>query len=509
MRHHIIMKKKILLPLAIALAFAAGYVANGPFAQSASVQSDANIYVALAKKVVPSVVNISTLSSVRPAPGQGRGSPDDMFRKFFEDMFRGQGQGRGNPFGGGSRGGDEEEEGASPKGPKAASLGTGFIIEPGLILTNNHVVAGADEIKISFTEDEDEKPTDGEVVGRDPELDVALIKVTSTRDMKPLVFGDSDALEVGEYVAAVGNPFGQGHSVTHGIISAKGRIAPDFRLANYLQTDAPINPGNSGGPLVNLKGEVIGINNAIDQRAQGIGFAIPIQLVKGVLAQLKTKGMVSRGYIGVLVGELTPEVAAKFKVKKDLRAPFVTQVYPGEPADKAGIKNYDVITEINGKTIKNSQDLINAVVATNVGDTVPIKVLRDGKELSLHIKIAQRPSSQGERVEESKPKKSEKKKPKVETGMEIEDMSPEIARDLGVSEKTKGAFVTEVEYGSVADQAGLARGDIIVEVDQKAVTSADSFYAKIAKGKSFLLRVKRADAQGKESYAVILLDLKN
>ena len=174
--------------------------------------------------------------------------------------------------------------------------------------------------KFLFTEAADEEPTTGEVVGRDPEIDVALIKVKTKRELVAVALGDSDALEVGEYVIAVGNPFGQGHSVTHGIISAKGRLAPDFPLASYLQTDAPINPGNSGGPLVNTKGEVIGINNAIEQRAQGISFAIPINLIKKILPQLRTKGTVERGYIGVLVNELTPEHAPKFEVPKSPRA---------------------------------------------------------------------------------------------------------------------------------------------------------------------------------------------
>ena len=258
--------------------------ANEALADSAS-PSDANIFVALAKKIVPSVVNISTLSTVKGGDyGGGPNNPDDLFRKFFDDFFRHHGN--AGPRGGGGdddSGGDDGGGGGAPtpapsgKLPKAMSLGTGFIIDAsGLILTNNHVVADADEIKISFTEDEDEKLTDGEVVGRDPELDVALIHVKTKRELTAVTLGDSDASEVGEYVIAVGNPFGQGHSVTHGIICAKGRLAPDFPLARYLQTDAPINPGNSGGPLVNLKGEVIGINNAIDQRAQGIGFAIPI-----------------------------------------------------------------------------------------------------------------------------------------------------------------------------------------------------------------------------------------
>ena len=309
------------------------------FADSAG---DPNIFVNLAKKVVPSVVNISTLST--PKGGFRPGSPDEMFRRFFEDFLRNHG---GIP--------DQGEEGEAPKGgggPKAMSLGSGFIIdESGLILTNNHVVAEADEIKIQFTEETDEKPTDGEVVGRDPELDLALIRVKTKRKLIALSFGDSDALQVGEYVSAVGNPFGQGHSVTHGIISAKDRKAPDFQLANYLQTDAPINPGNSGGPLVNLKGEVIGINNAIDQRAQGIGFAIPSNSVLKVLPQLKSKGVVTRGYIGILVNELSPEIAAKLSIDKNTIAPFVTHVYPGEPADRAGIKPYDVILELNGKAI--------------------------------------------------------------------------------------------------------------------------------------------------------------
>ncbi|MGK5087247.1 trypsin-like peptidase domain-containing protein, partial [Bdellovibrionota bacterium FG-2] len=309
------LKLSLGLSFLIAVSFSLSATAELP-------PGDPNIFVGLSKKIVPSVVNISTFTTVR-VPRGGQGTPDDLFRRFFEDFFRQhQGMGPQGPQGPG----DDEDDGMPPthpkspkgpkgspgKGPKSMSLGTGFIIDAsGLILTNNHVVIDADEIKISFTEATDEKPTDGEVVGRDPEIDVALIRIKSKREMVPLVLGDSDALEVGEYVAAVGNPFGQGHSVTHGIISAKGRLAPDFPLANYLQTDAPINPGNSGGPLVNLKGEVVGINNAIDQRAQGIGFAIPISLVKRILPQLRSNGAVARGYIGVLVSELTPELAEK------------------------------------------------------------------------------------------------------------------------------------------------------------------------------------------------------
>jgi len=500
--------KSILSRLAVSLMFVSAF---GGASSANPGPVDANIFVNLAKKVVPSVVNISTLTTVKsPYPQM---DPGDLFRRFFEDMYRRNG---GRPGGPSGPGGDEEEEealpprGPAPKMPKARSLGTGFIIDAsGLILTNNHVVAEADEIKISFTEEEDETPTDGEVVGRDPEIDVALIRVKSKREMTPVNMGDSDAVEVGEYVAAVGNPFGQGHSVTHGIISAKGRSAPDFPLARYIQTDAPINPGNSGGPLINLKGEVIAINNAIDQRAQGIGFAIPINLVKKILPQLKTKGVVARGYIGVLVEQLTPEVAAQVGAPKEMRAPFVTHVYPGQPADKAGLKPYDVILEFAGKKIHSGNELITAVTGINVGEAAPLKVLRAGKEKDLSIKVAQRPSlNEIAKKDEGKSKKP-KKKTSVDAGMNLEDITPEIARELGLPEgKAGGVLVISTSYGGPADRVGIVRGDVILEVDRKPIKSVDDFYGIVKERKKYLLRVRRGDPSGAESFSVIVLDLK-
>lgn len=504
------MKNKVLFAILLS---------NVTFAHAGPETPGANVYVQLAKKVVPSVVNISTLSTVQ-APGySGTGDP---FRRFFDDFFRYHGgrppigpeeddEGPPAPFGPGP-GSPGGPGGPGSKMPKAMSLGTGFIIDSsGLILTNNHVVAGADEIKISFTEETDEKPTDGEVVGRDAELDVALIRVKTKREMKPLEFGDSDSLEVGEYVAAVGNPFGQGHSVTHGIISAKGREAPEFPLAKYLQTDAPINPGNSGGPLVNLKGEVIGINNAIDQRAQGIGFAIPINSVKSVLGQLKNKGTVTRGYIGVLVNPLTPEIAKQIKAPKDLIAPFVTHVYPGDPADKAGIQAYDVILQFDGKVIRSFGDLIGAVTLVPVGKNVPVKIIRGGKEMELKLTVTERPGPKADRKRErpGKPGKPESRvEPKVETGMQLENLTDEIARDLGLGRGQKGVIVSMVAYGSPADIAGLMRGDLIVEVDRKAIKSVEDFFSVVSSKKSYLLRVRRMDPQGRDSFTVIVLDLK-
>lgn len=484
-------------------------------AQSAVI-ADANIYVNLSKKLIPSVVNISTVTTLKSNPAR-RGGPEDMFR-FFEDMLRQHGNGRNYGLGENDEGGEGDEmgrpdSGGVPKGsqlPRAMSLGTGFIIDSsGLILTNNHVVAEADEIKIQFTEDVGEKPTDGEVVGRDPELDLALIKVKTDRKLTPVILGDSDALEVGEYVMAVGNPFGQGHSVTHGIISAKERKAPDLQLASYLQTDAPINPGNSGGPLVNLKGEVIGLNNAIDQRAQGIGFAIPISLVKQVLPQLKTKGTVSRGYIGVLVNALTPEIGSKMGISEKIQGPFVTHVYPDGPAAKAGLKPYDVILEFNGKKISTPEELVISVTTAQVDQAVSVKVQRGNETKNLTVKVAQRPGAQTahDQKKEKKPKKS-KKSPHLDVGMELEDMTPEIARELGMPEKTRGIVVSSVAYGSAADLAGILRGDVIIEVDKKSVKSVDEFFSIVNAKKTYLLRARRADPQGQEVFTVLILDLK-
>ncbi len=477
-------------------------VALGAPAMSGAV--DANVYVNLSKKLLPSVVNISTVSTVKSPFVQG--SPDDILRKFFGDFFR--------QYNSGERDGEDDDspqlppQGRGQRFPKAMALGTGFIIDSsGLILTNNHVVANADEIKISFTESRDEKPSDAEVVGRDPEIDIALIKVKAKKDLIPVALGDSDNLEVGEYVMAVGNPFGQGHSVTHGIISAKGRIAPDFPLATYLQTDAPINPGNSGGPLVNLKGEVIGINNAIDQRAQGIGFAIPISLVKKVLPQLRTKGIVARGYIGVLVETLTPELAKKIGIPNEMDGPIVSHVYPGEPADKAGLKPYDVILEFNGKPVHSGNDLIAGVTGVNVGDAAPIKISRNGKEKLLTIKVGQRPGAQqfAEKVESKKKNKTAR----IETGMSLEDLTPQVAQELGLSNKMTGVVVSNISYGGPADKAGLARGDLILEADRKSIKNVDSFYNIVKEQKSYLLRVRRTDPQGNELFSVIVLDLKS
>lgn len=473
----------------------APYLAHGePTPVPALDIGNPNIFVELAKQLVPSVVNISTLTSLKTPYGMG--NSNDMFRWFFEDFFNRHG-GRSGP--------SENEEPPNDRLPpgtrKAASLGTGFIIDSaGLILTNSHVVAEADEIKIHFTEENDEEPTDGEVVGRDMELDLALIRVKSKRELKSVVFGDSDSLEVGEYVIAVGNPFGQGHSVTHGIISAKDRRAPG-PLQKYLQTDAPINPGNSGGPLVNLKGEVIGINNAIDARAQGIGFAIPANLVKAVLPQLKEKGTVSRGYIGILVDDLTPDIAEQVGADEDLKAAYVAGVNEGQAADHAGVKPGDVILEFNRKKIHSAQELIEGVTAVPVGTQAKILILRDGREKNLEITVAERP---GEKRAAKAMRDKEDKEKRIYTGMEIEGLTLESARQYGHPENVKGVVIEQLDYDGPAARSGLNMGDVILEVERKPIETRSEFQRIVKDRKSYLLKVRRPTPEGGVSLALVL-----
>ena len=308
----------------------------------------------LAEKLSPTVVNISTTTIVKGRPGSPFGNDmpfqrffgkDDPFRRFFEET-------------------PEREF-------KQRSLGSGFIISSdGYIFTNNHVVEKADKIKVKLAGG---KEYDAEVKGKDPTTDIALIKIKPEGRLPVVEFGDSDKLRIGEWVFAIGNPFGLEHTVTAGIVSAKGRVIGSGPYDNFIQTDASINPGNSGGPLFNMEGKVIGINTAIVAQGHGIGFAIPINTAKSILADLKTKGSVTRGWLGISIQDITEDIAENMKLK-DMKGALVGHVFEGDPADKAGIKTGDIIVEIAGKKIQNSHELMRIVAALTVGEKVTVKI---------------------------------------------------------------------------------------------------------------------------------------
>jgi serine protease Do len=375
-----------------------------------------------------------------------------------------------------------------PRGPqRQRSLGSGFIIDAdGSILTNNHVVENAQKIVVTLSEDQQEY--EAKIVGRDPKTDIAIIKINTKKTLDAANFGDSDKLEVGEWVVAIGNPFGLDSTVTSGIVSAKGRHIGQGPYDNFIQTDASINPGNSGGPLINLRGEVIGINTAIFSRSGtniGIGFAIPINLVKELLPQLRGKGKVTRGYLGVLIQKVTPDIAESLGVER-ARGALVANVSKDGPAEKAGVKVGDVIVEFDGKEIKDSGDLPIIVARTPVDKKVGMKVLRDKKEMVLNVTVGE---LKEEEVVASAPEKGE-------LGMTVQRLTPQIAESLGL-DKAEGVVVTAVEPGSAADEAGIRRGDVILEIDRKPIRSVDEYKKSVAgirKGKGVLFLVRRGES---------------
>lgn len=425
-------------------------------------------FVALAKKMKPLVVNISTTQVSEAHGTQEFGNPfgeDDPFNDFWRRFFGGR----------------------IPRGPqRQRSLGSGFIIDSdGSILTNNHVVENAQKIVVKLADDEE---YEAKVVGRDAKTDIAVIKINTKTTLAPAPLGDSDRLAVGEWVVAIGNPFGLDSTVTAGIVSAKGRHIGQGPYDNFIQTDASINPGNSGGPLINLRGEVIGINTAIFSRSGtniGIGFAIPINLVKELLPQLRGKGKVTRGYLGVLIQKVTPEIAESLGMERSYGA-LVANVSKGGPAEKAGVKVGDVIVEFDGKEIKDSGELPIVVARTPVDKKVRMKVLRDKEEVTLTVTVGE---LKEEEVAAAVPEKGE-------LGMTVQRLTPQIAESLGL-EKADGVVVAGLEPGGAADDAGIRRGDVIVEIDRKPIRSLDDYKKSIAgmrKGKGVLFLVRRGDS---------------
>jgi serine protease Do len=372
---------------------------------------------------------------------------------------------------------------------KRQSLGSGFVInKEGYILTNNHVIANATEIIVTFSEDKLEYKA--EVIGSDEKLDIGLIKIEADHDLPVAALGDSDALNIGDWVMAIGNPFGLGGTVTAGIISQKGRILGAGPYDDFLQTDASINPGNSGGPLFNLSGEVVGINTAIIAQGQGIGFAIPINIVKEVLLQLRQEGSVSRGWIGVSIQGLTPELAEHFGLENDSGV-LISAVTPGDPAEKAGIKAGDIIIEFNGKEIEELAQLPRSVAITPKGTKVKVKVLRDGKALSLFVTV-------GERADDTVAGKESESGEETETllGITVKEITPGIAEKLGLAEKDKGIVISEVVNSGPAAMAGLRRGDIIKEINRAPIKDMAAYLKateNLEAGKNILLLIERSE----------------
>ena len=404
-----------------------------------------SVFVALADRVKPAVVNIAPLS----ASAKSGETPRD-------------------------------------RGPNNPGTGSGVIVDKeGLIVTNNHVVGDAKEVEVRLS---DKSKFIGQVIGRDPDTDIAIVKITPTGDLPTVPFGDSSKVRVGQWVMAVGNPFSLDRTVTLGVVSGLERDA--VRLSRYeafIQTDASINPGNSGGPLFNIRGEVIGINTAIINYAQGIGFAIPSNMVQQVVGQLRVRGKVTRGWLGVGIQEVTAELAGKFGIKEN-DGVLVNDVFENEPAARAGLKPGDIIAKVDGRRVETPAGLSRAVAGLTPGTKVELDVIRSGERRTITVDLGERKE---DAVVTSIP--SPPPQPEVKLGLSVQDLTQELADKFKIKDQ-KGVLVNKVDPGSVAQEQGLREGDLIKEVNRQAVASAEEFKSAVAqakKGESVLLRVVR------------------
>jgi len=420
----------------------------------------------LAEKMKPAVVNINTTMVMKKSgampfqPPSGEGGP---FREFWEKFFGGE----------------------IPQEYRTRSLGSGVLINrEGYIITNNHVVQNAEKIVVTLHNKKDYR---AKVIGGDQKTDLALIKIDTKEDLAVAPLGDSDTLKVGEWVIAIGNPFGLAETVTAGIVSAKGRVIGAGPYDDFIQTDASINPGNSGGPLFNIWGEVVGINTAMVAAGQNIGFAIPINLAKDVVSQLKEKGRVVRGWLGVTTQRVTSDLAESFGLK-EARGALISKVHENSPAEQAGLKQGDIILRYDGREIKDSHDLPRLVAATLEGKNVSIEIFRHGKTLSVGIKIVELEAAEEKEAGKEVP-------PQKPIGIFVQDVTPQIARSLGM-EKAKGIVVVGIEPGSPADEARMIRGDVILEINRKPVENVKEFSRALEETKdqtSLLFLIRRGE----------------
>jgi serine protease Do len=438
-------------------------------------------FVALAKKLNPTVVNIRSAKNIKPKqrlrrPQQqnpyGNNFMEDFFNRYFDEM-------------------------PQQRPHREQSLGTGFIISSdGYILTNNHVVNGADEVMVKLSDGREVK---GEIKGLDDKIDLALIKINEKEQLPFAELGDSDTLNVGEWVMAIGNPFGLSHTVTAGIVSAKGRVIGSGPYDDYIQTDASINPGNSGGPLFSSEGRVIGINTAIiSGGGGGIGFAIPISMAKSVINQLRDTGKVTRGYLGIRFQPLTADLAKSFGLQSD-KGVLIAAVEKDTPAEKAGLKPGDIIFEYDGKVITDGIELPRFVAATPVDKRVKMSVYRDGEKKDIYLVVGKMIDKEGTPVADS-----DRENDKI--GFTVEEIRKENAERLGLRDN-KGLVVTAVTPGSSAEEAGIVAGAIIIEVNGHRPESAKEYNALVSalkKGSVVRLLLRRPD--GAAHYVALKVD---
>jgi serine protease Do len=439
-------------------------------------------FVELAKRLKPCVVNIRTTKNIKPQQRARRSqdhsrAPSDNYFDYFLDQFNNR------------------------QAKREKTLGTGFIISPdGYILTNNHVINGANEVLVKLSNGREVK---GEIKGVDEKLDLALIKISDKEKLHSTELGDSDTLEVGEWVMAIGNPFGLSQTVTAGIISAKGRVIGDGPYDDFIQTDASINPGNSGGPLFNTEGRVIGINTAIIADGKGIGFAIPINMVKQIVNQLRDTGKVTRGYLGVQIQAVTPELATSFNLEAE-RGALISDVLKDGAADKAGLKAGDIVLEFDGKQIGEYNELPRIVAATPVEKKANITVFRDGKRLELPIVVATLMDGDPEAADGDEPecvpgdgKESEK------LGFVVQELNKQLADRLGIKD-SKALVITEVRTDSQAEKADIFSGFLVVEINGQQPDSLEKFNAVVAKlKKGDVVRLLLKREEGGMYYAAI------
>ncbi|PTM61488.1 Do family serine endopeptidase [Phreatobacter oligotrophus] len=499
----------------LALSLGAGLALSPPAATPATARQAIDLSD-LAERVMDAVVNISTSSRVDTAPGQRPGQPPQgrrpgqpqqpgpgaPFDELFEEFFRRRGE---NPPGGPN--GQQQQQ---PQ-RRQSSLGSGFVVDAsGIVITNNHVIDNADEITVIFN---DGTRLKAELVGRDRETDIAVLRVQPTRPLKAVNFADSDRIRIGEPVMAIGNPLGLGGTVTAGIVSAKNRDIQSGPFDNYIQTDAAINRGNSGGPLFNMAGDVIGINTAIFSQSGGnigIAFAVPANTARPVVAQLREFGETRRGWLGVRIQEVTDEIAESLSLG-GRRGALIAGVEPNGPAGPAGIKTGDVIVRFDGREVRNSRELPRIVSETAVGKAVPVTVVRAGKEEQLTVTLGRREGNiqQASTGDQPRGQPPRPQNPTVSAlGLQLSGLTQELRQRFSLREDVRGVVVTQVDPNSRAAERSIEPGNVILEVQNEPVVSPADVTRRIEdlrrEGRSSALFLV-ANAQGDRRFVALTL----